>query len=1052
MFKLEDSFLSVHHENIKKILTRTAILLLVCILGAATSGFNYTAASADDGPDLIVQAITLSPQDPAIDDTVTITVTVKNQGTDVAALSHVVCYVDSTILDTHSVDSLVAGTSTTTAFTWKAQIGSHTIKAIADPSEIISETDENNNIKTFTMSTLAPDLIVQSITWSPDEPSRGDSIVFTITIRNQGNSRARPSTVHLYIDGNSRGYQDIAGVDPGGTVTRTHNWIAASGQHAIKAVVDETNSVNEGDETNNELTSTFSTLPPDLVIQGITWEPENPSKDDTVTFTVTVKNQGSGRSDLCHLAYFINNEYQSSLAVSSLETGISSNITFTWTALSDAHEVKAIVDYYGNVIESDENNNENTVSLLTAAPDLVVEEITWLPTDAAAGDTVTFTITIKNQGSGRAEESHAACYISGGYQGYLNIAAIEADAEATVTIDWLATTGSHTVSFVVDHDSMLVETYENNNKLTVTIPIIPPDLFIPDITWEPENPAIGETVTFTVTVSNQGGGKADSFYITYYMDDTILALDFIANIESEASANRTCTWKSQNGHHTFTAFVDSKTQVTENNENNNESSVTIAPNMPDLAIGTITWSPADMPAGEEVTYNINIVNQGSLSAGPSRVNYYVDGASVGYADIGQLDAGATVTEQLIWAATTGYHTIEIVTDASNQIFEIEEDNNSKVVTLPPPDLIVEDIAWSPPDASIGDTITFTGTFKNQGSSQTQKAQAACYVDGLPVASVDLPEIESATAVTRTFEWVAEAGLHVIKITADINNRVTETDETNNDKVMNFATLTPDLIIQDISWLMENPLINDDVTFIVTIKNQGSDTASGSQLMYSIDETPGVYQDIEPVPAGDTVIFTFISTLEAGSHTISMAIDANDDVTELEETNNENTLTFSTIAPDLIVKTITWAPLDAIPGDTITVTVKVENRGRDKAVNPRLTLYVDGSPAGYVDIAEIEAGAIATGDISWTVEAGLHEISVLADVDGLVLESNETNNTKSRTLTLEEPEAPVKPAPKLTTSSSSNKGFLGSSWWIILLAAALLGGIAFIAALKSLRNK
>jgi len=1044
--------LSVHHEIIKKILTRTAILLLAVILGAAASGFNYTAASADDGPDLIVQDITLSPQEPAIDDTVTITVTIKNQGTDVAGLSHVVCYVDSTILATHSINSLVAGTMTTTAFTWTAQAGSHTIKAVADSSELVVETDETNNTKMFTLTTLASDLIVQSISWSPDNPSRGDSIVFSITIKNQGSSRSRFCNVNLYIDGNSRGYQDVAAIDPDSTITRTYNWVALSGQHAIKAVVDETDSVNEGDETNNELTSTFSTLPPDLIIEGITWEPENPSKNDLVTFIVTVKNQGSGRADSCHLAYFINEEYQSSLPVSTLETDTSANITFTWTALSDAHEVKAIIDFYKNVIESDENNNENTVSFLTLAPDLIVEDITWSPVDAAVGDTVTFAVTIKNQGGGRAEASRAAFYVSGGYQSYLNIGVIEADAEATATFQWQATNGSHTVSVVVDNDKKLIENHEDNNKLTKTIPIIPPDLIIQSISWTPENHAVGDIVTFTITIKNQGGGKAGNFRVAYYIDDVLLTSDPIIKIESGVSANRTCTWKSQNGRHTFRAFIDINKRVTENNENNNENSVTIIPNIPDLAIGTITWSPADMPAGKEVTFNINIENRGSLSAGPSRVAFYVDGTNVGYADIGRLDAGAKLTEHFLWVATAGYHTIEIVTDSTNQILELDEANNSKMVTLPPPDLVIQDFTWSPPDASIGDSVTFTATFKNQGSSQTQNAQATCYVDDLPVVSLDLPEIESAAAVTRTFEWVAEAGLHVIKITADINNRVTEIDETNNDKVMNFATLTPDLIIQDISWLMENPLINDDVTFIVTIKNQGSDTASGSQLMYSIDETPGVYQDIEPVPAGDTVKFTFISTLEAGSHTISMAIDANDDIVELEETNNDSTLTFSTIAPDLIVKTITWAPLDAIPGDTITVTVKAENRGRDKAVNPRLTLYVDGSPAGYVDIAEIEAGAIATGDISWTVEAGLHEISVLADVDGLVLESNETNNTKSRTLTLEEPEAPVKQAPKLTTGSSANEGFLGSSWWIILLAAALLGGIAFIAALKSLRNK
>lgn len=1038
-------------EITKKILARTAIIFLAFILGTAATSFGYTAASADAGPDLIVQGIALSPQEPAIDDSVTITVTVKNQGTDLAVPSHVVCYVDSTILATISIGSLAAGTMTTAAFTWKAEAGAHTIKAVADSSTIVTETDETNNTKTFNLTTLASDLIIQSITWSPANPSKGDNIVFSINIKNQGSSRSRYSNVNFFIDGNSRGYQDIAAIDPGSTLTKTYNWVAQSGQHAIKAVADEINHVNEADETNNELSLTFSTLPPDLIITGITWEPENPSKDDEVTFTATIKNQGSGRADSCHLAYYIDDNYQSAFPISPLETGASVNITFSWMALSEAHEVRTIIDFYKNLPESDENNNENTASFLTLAPDLIVKDITWSPADAAVGDTVTFTVIIKNQGGGRAEASRTDCYIGISYRGFLNTEELEANAETNAIFQWQAVTGSHVVNVLADCDRILIETNEDNNIMTRTIPIIPPDLIVSNITWSPENPSIEDIITFTITLKNQGGGKAENLHVAYYIDDILLTSEPINRLESGTSYNRTCTWKSQNGLHTFRAFIDYNNYIIESNENNNDNSVTVVPNMPDLAIGTITWTPADMPAGKEVTFNINMENRGSLSAGPSRVTYYVDGAIVGYADIRRLDAGAKVTEYFIWAATAGHHTIEIVADSTNQVLEFDEANNSKVVTLPPPDLIIQDVTWTPLNAAIGDTVTFAATFRNQGSSKTQNAQATCYIDGLSAASLNLPEIDAAASITRTFDWVAEAGMHALKITADINNRVTESDETNNDKEINFATMTPDLIIQDIRWLMENPLISDDVTFIITIKNQGSDMASESQLTYSIDDSPGVHKDIESIPAGDNVTLTFISTLAAGPHTLSVAIDTNEDVTEIVENNNENTLSFSTTAPDLIVKTITWAPLDANSGDTITVTAKIENRGRDRAVNPRLALYVDGAPVAYVNIAEIAMGAIATGEFSWTATAGLHEISVFADIDGLILESNETNNAKSRTITVAEPEAPVK-KPKLTTGSSDSKGFLGSSWWIILLAAALLGGAAFVAAMKSFKNK
>jgi hypothetical protein len=265
-------------------------------------------------------------------------------------------------------------------------------------------------------------------------------------------------------------------------------------------------------------------------------------------------------------------------------------------------------------------------------------------------------------------------------------------------------------------------------------------------------------------------------------------------------------------------------------------------------------------------------------------------------------------------------------------------------------------------------------------------------------------------------------------------------------------MTPDLIIQDISWYVENQMVNDDVNFIVTIKNQGSDTAAGCRLMYSIDGVGDLYEDVLSIPPQETAEISWITFLEAGEHTIVVTIDNDDSVNELDETNNEGTLTFTTIAPDLIVRTITWAPLGAKPGEVITIAVDVENQGRAIAENVRLALSIDGSPVDYVDIEEIDVGDTARGELSWTTLAGLHEISVLADIDGIILETDETNNTKSRSITIIEPESPSKMSLTLSSGSSSDKGLLEDSYWLIMLGALLLGGSAFMVIWRAIKKK
>jgi len=1041
-------------EITKKIITRTFVILLAFILGITAFGSYHSVASADTGPDLIVQSISLSPVDPVIDETVTITVTIKNQGTAGADSSHVECQVDNIKLDTKSITPLGADAMTTVTFTWKAEVGSHIIKAVADSSGLITETNENNNTTTYTLTTSAPDLIVKSITWSPDNPSRGDSIVFSITIKNQGSLESNTAKLQFYIDGISRGSQDVAGIDPGGAITTTCNWIAMSGQHIVKAVIDESNNVKESDETNNELEMNFSTLLPDLTIQSIAWSPEDPSNNDEVTFSVNVTNQGSGRADPCFLAYYIDGIYKTIIPVTSINATSSNNVTFTWLATDNAHEFKAIIDYNQEVTESDETNNEKTVSLSTLPPDLVISDLTWLPEDPAVGDNVTFNATIENQGGGTAAASRAICYIDGQGMGYLNIPEMVSGNETTVTIPWIAVNGSHTISVVADCDNQLIESNEDNNKLTKTIPIIPPDLVITGIIFSPENPAIGDTITFQTTLKNQGSGIAENFKVAYFLDDTLLNKETIYHLEYDTSANTTCTWKSQGGRHIFKAFVDCDNSIAESDENNNESSITVAPDMPDLAVTEISWSPPDLPApaGTTVTFNVKIENLGSLSTGSSHLAYYVDDAIVSDTEIEPLDAGAATTKHFLWIAMEGQHTIKIVADSNNKISEIDETNNTRVVNLPPPDLVVQDITCSPSDAKIGDNVTITATIKNQGASQAQNSQVACDVDGLRIASQDLPEINAGGSVTRTFKWVAEAGMHNIIITADPDNLVTEADETNNDGEIEFSTLTSDLVIKDISWIMESPLIYDEVNFTITIENQGTGDAGNCQLRYFIDETPAVVADIAPIPAGGIFEYKFASTLKRGSHTVNAAIDVNNMVTESDETNNSGLLSFSTTIPDLIIKSIACAPLNANVGDNVTITVKVENQGRGKALKPRLALSIDGSPMDYVEIPEINMGATATANFTWKATAGPHEISATADVDQTVLESNETNNTKSYTITIGTQEgSPAKPA-KPNISSSANKGFISSWWWLLLVGAAVLGGLAFMSALITSKRK
>jgi len=880
----------------RKILTVAIILSLVFILGyTASVQANNAKASvpATSTPDLIIETITWTPPDPSMGETVTFTVTIKNQGSSLAGSSRVAYYIDDVYLTSSYVSPIDSGAKTAKTFTWKAQTGSHDIKAVADSDHEVTESNEVNNTETYSFSVLAPDLFIETITWSPGNPSKGDTVTFNVKIKNQGTDRASSSHVYFYIDGSSRGYQEVPAIEAGAAVTRPFTWVAQAGSHTIKAIVDKDGWIIESNDDNNEKTVTFFTLAPDLFIEAITWSPENPSKGDTVTFNVTITNQGSGKAGNSRVAYYIDDTYLTSASVSPIDPSATDSKAFTWTAKAGSHDIKAVADYNNDFTESDEDNNEKTVIFSTLAPDLVIETMTWSPAGPSIGETVTFDVLIKNQGNGRAGSSRVYFYVDSSYKGYQEVQSIEAGATVNKTFTWKAQAGSHNMKAVADHNKKVTESDENNNEKTITFTDLSlSDLIVEDITWLPASPSLGDTVTFNITVKNQGSGKASNSHVAYYIDDTYLDSLSVDPVDPSATDNKTFTWIAEFDLHDIKAVADYYDKVIESDETNNEKTVVFSTLAPDLIIETITGLPASPLVGDTVTFAVTIKNQGSGRATLSRVYFYIDDSSRGYQDVPELDADTTVTKTFTWTAQAGLHDIKAVVDDDDKIAETDEDNNEKMVIFPIPDLVIEAITGTPVSPSPGDVVTFTVTIKNKGSDRAGSSRVYFYIDGLSRGYQDVPELDADTTVTKTFMWTAQAGSYDIKAVADNNNEVSEGDETNNEKTLTFSILVPDLIIEAITWSSENPSESDDVTFTVTIKNQGSSQAGNFRVDYYIDDVYLTSAPVSLIDPGATDNQTFIWMAQAGSYDIKAVVDQANSVTESQESNNERTVTLS----------------------------------------------------------------------------------------------------------------------------------------------------------------
>jgi hypothetical protein len=131
-----------------------------------------------------------------------------------------------------------------------------------------------------------PDLVVDSVSWTPPTPHAGDEVTFSAVIRNQGTGPTPAGVVHgvgFFIDGlNEVSWSDnlTSSLAPGQTITATANegplgkntWTATPGTHTLTAWVDDVNRIAESNEQNNQLIATIAVQeqPPDTTTTSTT--------------------------------------------------------------------------------------------------------------------------------------------------------------------------------------------------------------------------------------------------------------------------------------------------------------------------------------------------------------------------------------------------------------------------------------------------------------------------------------------------------------------------------------------------------------------------------------------------------------------------------------------------------------------------------------------------------------------------------------------------------------------------------------------------------------
>ncbi|MCZ4245119.1 gliding motility-associated C-terminal domain-containing protein [Pedobacter punctiformis] len=574
-----------------------------------------------------------------------------------------------------------------------------------------TETDPTpgNNTSTSTPVSVPVADVSVTKTVSSSTPNVGSNITFTLTAANAGPSDATTVKVndllpsgYTFVSATPSGattYNNGTGLWTIGTLANSSNatlsivvTVKATGNYANTASI----SATESDPVPGNNTSTSTPVPVPVVDVSVVKTVSNatPNAGSNVTFTLTAANAGPSTATGVNVNDLLPSGYTFVSATAPAGTTYN-NATGVWTigtlasGVNTALSVTATVNATGSyantatitATETDPTPGNNT-STSTPVPVAVADvSITKLISKASpnVGSNITFTLSAANAGPSAATAVVANDLLPVGYTfvsatpsgsttynnttGVWTIGTLANGANATLSIvAKVNATGNYTNAATIS----ATENDPNTTNNTASAGSSPVDVKI--VKTGPATANAGTTVTYNLTISNDGTGNAVSNLIQDAVPATLTNVSWTATASGTATINTGANGTGNNvsinanipagGSNTITVNITG--QIPANSvvaSLSNTASVTSPdPSDPVVNSNTVTTTinktadiqiqktgPGAVVAGNGISYTLNVTNAGPGDAGNVNV---VDNIPAGISNVtwtATAQNGASIT-------------------------------------------------------------------------------------------------------------------------------------------------------------------------------------------------------------------------------------------------------------------------------------------------------------------------------------------------------------------------------------------------------------------------
>ena len=600
---------------------------------------------------------------------------------------------------------------------------------------------------------------------------------------------------------------------------------------------------------------------------------------------------------------------------------------------------------------------------MTIASNVVLSiEKTANATNVLAGDHVTFTITVTNNGPSNATEVVVADALPAGFtttgETSFTIDFLKVDDSKVFTIDALAVNNG-TWTNVANASCFENETVVSDDA-TVTIDS---NVVLGIVkTADPTTVYVGQEVTFTINVTNYGPSNATNAVITDELDTNVF--EVVEVVDGELNGN-VATWKVGNIDVGDSKAVTVVVKVLEPGKFNNTAVVkcdeneTETNNSTEITVLFVDFNivksadPSTVYVGQEVTFTIEATNNGNGTAHDAVItdeldtNVFdvvkvVDGeldgnvATWNVGDIAPGDSKAvTVVVKVLEAGKFNNTAVITCNETENKT------NNSTEITVLFVDLSIVKSA-DPEELYVGQEVTFTIEATNNGNGT---AHDAVITDELDTTVFEFVSAENGEFDGKVVTWnvgdiepgASKAVTVVVKVlepgtfnnTAVITCNETENKTNNSTKIVVKDKLH---LIITVGNYTTTP--DSDVLVEITVVDE-----KGAKVTIDLNVEVSDPVDTDSLPAHGKLAFTIGSKVGAetqtvkvtngeGSFTYHVSEDATNGtsyvVTATSEETDEYYAAEGTGYIDVVqyATTTTISSATGAPGEEVTLTINV----------------------------------------------------------------------------------------------------------------------------------